>query len=275
MNPNGSRANSRTGRPGSAAPRCRPRIDLRRAAPTTAMNGSLRNDPCPDVSLRRRRLRVLPRHVPLRDRLRRRLVVPKTIDSGAPAAAEAVVVNVLLLGALRRPAQRHGARGVQALVDAVVPGRSSAAPMCCCASLALILLFWQWRPIPQVVWSRATVASWRCWRVVLVGWALVLLEHVPDQPLRAVRAAARSFATLVGRKTPSRFNTPLLYKVVRHPIYLGFLIAFWATPRMTLGHLLSRRRRRPTSSSASGSRSAMPIPTPTPIPAAMLPSSRR
>jgi methanethiol S-methyltransferase len=107
------------------------------------------------------------------------------------------------------------------------------------ASLALILLLWQWRPIPAVVWQVTNVqVAMTMTALSLAGWLLVLfstflINHFELFGLHQVAA------NLAGRTMPAaRFKTPVLYKFVRHPIYLGFIIAFWATPVMTVGHLL-------------------------------------
>jgi protein-S-isoprenylcysteine O-methyltransferase Ste14 len=107
------------------------------------------------------------------------------------------------------------------------------------ASLALVLLFWQWRPIPTVVWQIADPQSAAALTgLSFVGWVLVfastfMINHFELFGLHQVTN------NLVGRPMPPmRFKTPVLYKVVRHPIYLGFIIAFWAAPVMTVGHLL-------------------------------------
>jgi methanethiol S-methyltransferase len=107
------------------------------------------------------------------------------------------------------------------------------------ASLVLLLLYWQWRPIPAPVWSITDPVGiaviqaifWTGWAVVLVS--TFLINHFELFGLRQV------YARLRGRTLPAPvFKTPFLYKRVRHPIYLGFLLAFWATPSMTAGHLL-------------------------------------
>jgi protein-S-isoprenylcysteine O-methyltransferase Ste14 len=107
------------------------------------------------------------------------------------------------------------------------------------ASLALILLLWQWRPMPAVVWQIDNPAiAMTVTGISLLGWLIVLsstflINHFELFGLHQITN------NLAGRPMPApRFRTPLLYKFVRHPIYLGFIIAFWAAPTMTVGHLL-------------------------------------
>jgi methanethiol S-methyltransferase len=166
--------------------------------------------------------------------------VPKTIDDGPVVPViEALIVNLSLLslfavqhsGMARKPFKRWLTQFVPASVE-----RSVYVLL---ASLALILLLWHWRPIPAVVWqvTNAHVAMTMT-ALSLAGWLLVLfstflINHFELFGLHQVAA------NLAGRTMPAaRFKTPVLYKFVRHPIYLGFIIAFWATPVMTVGHLL-------------------------------------
>jgi protein-S-isoprenylcysteine O-methyltransferase Ste14 len=107
------------------------------------------------------------------------------------------------------------------------------------ASLALMLVFWQWRPLGGVIWSvERTSLEVVLWAVFAAGWAQVLvttflINHFDLFGLRQV------WLPLVGRPyTRAVFKTPGPYRLVRHPLYLGFLLAFWATPRMTAAHLL-------------------------------------
>jgi methanethiol S-methyltransferase len=168
------------------------------------------------------------------------LLVPKGIDSGAVVPlTEALIVNVLLMSlfaiqhsVMARPAfKRWWTRFVPKSVE-----RSTFVLL---ASLALVLLFWQWRPMPAVVWQVADPQiAMAIMGLSFVGWLLVLfstflINHFELFGLHQV------VNNLVGRDMPApRFRTPVLYKVVRHPLYLGFIIAFWAAPTMTVGHLL-------------------------------------
>jgi methanethiol S-methyltransferase len=107
------------------------------------------------------------------------------------------------------------------------------------ASLFLILLFWQWRPMTGIIWNvQEPVGRWILLAVCALGWLTVLvsttlISHTELFGLRQVRDYMRGQP-----QTPHAFKTPSLYQHVRHPIYLGFVLAFWATPRMTVGHLL-------------------------------------
>jgi len=168
------------------------------------------------------------------------LVVPKAIDDGAVVPlSEALVVNLLLMSLFAIQHSVMARKSFKQWWTQYVPASVERSTYVLFASLALILLFWQWRPMPNVIWQIAdpTMAT-AVLGLSFVGWLLVfsstfLINHFELFGLHQV------VNNLAGRGMPPvRFKTPVIYKVVRHPIYLGFIIAFWAAPTMTMGHLL-------------------------------------
>ena len=168
------------------------------------------------------------------------LFVPRSVDDAVVApSALAVLVNVALVmlfavqhSVMARPAfKKWWTRTVPAPIE-----RSTYVLV---ASLVLVVMFWQWRELPTVVWD----VTWQPARIVLwalfwLGWAIVLastfmINHFELFGLKQVFEAWRSRPAV-----ETGFQATLLYRVVRHPLMLGFLIAFWATPTMTAGHLL-------------------------------------
>jgi methanethiol S-methyltransferase len=168
------------------------------------------------------------------------LGVPKNIDTGAHSSAiSAVVVNLLLMTLFAVQHSVMARPRFKAWWTQYVPKPIERSTYVLFASLSLLLLFWQWRPIPEIVWQIDNPdAAVAIAMVSLVGWVLVftstfLINHFELFGLSQVANH------LTDRQAPQPvFRTPLLYKFVRHPIYLGFIIAFWAAPVMSAGHML-------------------------------------
>lgn len=167
------------------------------------------------------------------------LVVPRNIDEG-PTASTTVAV-LIDLGLLSLFAVQHSVMARPAFKrrwTRLVPPAAERSTYVLCATAALALVMWQWRPIPDVVWAFDPMsARTAVYALSLGGWALVLtatfaIDHLD---LFGLRQAFRRRDD--GSVTPE-FRTPALYRLVRHPLYLGFVIAFWAAPTMTVGRLL-------------------------------------
>jgi methanethiol S-methyltransferase len=168
------------------------------------------------------------------------LTVPKTIDSGAVVPmSEALIVDLLLMSVFAIQHSVMARKQFKQWWTQFVPKPIERSTYVLFSSLALVLLFWQWRPIPSVVWDitdpRIAMAILG---LSLVGWLIVLtstflINHFELFGLQQVTN------NLTGHPMPApRFRTPLYYKFVRHPIYVGFIIAFWAAATMTIGHLM-------------------------------------
>lgn len=166
--------------------------------------------------------------------------VPKSIDSGpltSPGAA--VVTNLILLSLFAVQHSVMARQWFKAWWTRIVPRPIERSTFVLMASLLLLLIFWQWRPMAGVVWSiENEVVRAAVWAVFALGWVLVLvatfvIDHFDLFGLRQVHLYAQG-----KRYTPPHFKASWLYSYVRHPLLLGFMIAFWATPQMTVGHLL-------------------------------------
>lgn len=168
-------------------------------------------------------------------------LVPYSIDFGR-AAGPVVLTVVVNLGLIALFGLQHSVMarsGFKDWLTRMLPKPAERSVYVLIASLVLIVMFWQWRPMPAVVWSvESGLGQAVLWAVFAAGFGLVfvtsyLIDHFDLFGLRQVWSHFRE------RKPESpAFVTPLFYRVVRHPLYLGFLMAFWATPQMTAGHVL-------------------------------------
>ncbi len=168
------------------------------------------------------------------------LVVPKAINDGPVGpAGTAVLVNMLLLGLFAVQHTIMARPAFKAWWTGIIPRSIERSTFVIAASACLLLLFWLWRPLPSVIWhvenaaGRGLLAG-----LSLAGWAIVfyssfLIDHFDLFGLRQVVLHARGIEY---RHHP--FVERSLYRFIRHPLMAGFLIAFWVTPDMTVGHLL-------------------------------------
>ena len=168
------------------------------------------------------------------------IAVPKSIDGPARASLlRALLINVGLLGLF---AVQHSVMARQWFKRAwtrIVPPPVERSTYVLFSSLALLLLFRFWEPLGGVVWQvNSPAARWAITMLYGFGWALVfvatlLIDHFDLFGLRQVWLYFRNRPY-----THSQFRTPLFYKFVRHPLYLGWLVVFWSAPTMTATHLL-------------------------------------
>jgi methanethiol S-methyltransferase len=165
--------------------------------------------------------------------------VPKSIDVGSESGlAQSILIDVVLLGVF---AIQHSVMARPAFKrwwTTIIPASCERSTYVLISSLLLILILWQWRPIATTIWRveglPAVILTAICW----IGWLIALastylIDHLELFGLRQLLDALSGAAARV-----TSFKTPLLYGLVRHPLMLGFLLAFWATPHMTAGHLL-------------------------------------
>ncbi|MGZ6123839.1 MAG: methanethiol S-methyltransferase [Myxococcales bacterium] len=167
-------------------------------------------------------------------------LVPKSIDvGGSGSGGKPLLVDLALVGLFGIQHSVMARPAFKAWWTRLVPVAGERSTFVLFSGLTFLLLFWQWRPLPEVVWQVAAEPArtivlavfWLGWGVALLS--TFLINHFHLFGLQQVYAQLRSRAL-----PPSKFVVPFLYRLIRHPLMLGFLLAFWATPVMTAGHLL-------------------------------------
>ena len=168
-------------------------------------------------------------------------LVPRSVDIGGtptPALA-AVLINLGLVAVFGLQHSVMARMGFKAWLKRHLPASAERSVYVLLASGVLMLLFWQWRPLPDLLWSASSTAGQAFgWLVFAGGFGLVLLSTflIDHFDLFGLRQVWQQFTGRV--PTPHRFVTPLIYRLVRHPLYLGFILALWGGPAMSVGHAL-------------------------------------
>jgi protein-S-isoprenylcysteine O-methyltransferase Ste14 len=167
------------------------------------------------------------------------IVVPKSIDSGAAVSfGQALVIDALLLSLFAVQHSVMARQWFKRVWTKIVPKPVERSTYVLLASLILLLLFWQWQPIKGIIWDvQNSGGRVVLWTLFGIGWVLVLFSTylIDHFELFGVKQV---YEYLTSRQhQPPPFKTPSVYKIVRHPLYVGFIIAFWSTPTMTGGHL--------------------------------------
>lgn len=167
-------------------------------------------------------------------------IVPVTIDRGPEASlGSALPINLGLIALFGVQHSAMARQGFKRRWTAVVPEPAERSIYVLVASLALILLFWGWRPIPATIWEVTNpAAAGLLWALFAAGWGIVLLSTFLINHFELFGLQQAWFALRRKAAAAPQFRQPLFYRFVRHPLYSGFLLAFWAIPHMTAGHLL-------------------------------------
>ena len=167
------------------------------------------------------------------------LVVPKTINTGTTGSTgKAMLVDFLLLTVFALQHSIMARPGFKQWWIRIIPPAIERSTYVLLSSLALVLICWQWMPMTAIIWKTTGVAlSGTVYGISLLGWLLVLLSTLMISHFELF-GLKQVYDNLVNRRSgEAPFTTNIFYGIVRHPLMLGFLIAFWATPVMTLGHL--------------------------------------
>ena len=167
-------------------------------------------------------------------------IVPKSINSGTETTfLQALLVNALLLSVFAIQHSVMARPAFKKWITRIISPAIERSTYVLLSSLALILMYWKWQPMKAIVWEiENEVLALVITGVFFLGWLIVFLSTFMISHFELF-GLKQIFDNLKNRQTQNpKFQTNYLYKIVRHPIMLGFLIAFWATPLMTVGHLI-------------------------------------
>lgn len=167
-------------------------------------------------------------------------IVPRTIDSGpTQPAGKAVLIDILLLSIFALQHSVMARPGFKRWWTRIIPAVMERSTYVLLSSLAVVLIIWKWVPLTGIVWKSGNEAiTLSLFGISAMGWMIVLLSTLMINHLELF-GLKQVFDNLVSRRSgPTPFTINIFYAIVRHPLMLGFLIAFWSTPVMTYGHLL-------------------------------------
>lgn len=165
--------------------------------------------------------------------------LPRTVDRGLEGpVGQAIAVNLALIALFGVQHSVMARQGFKRAWTRIVPVQAERSVYVLAASLALIVMIAFWHPIEGTVWRAEGTLATVLWALFAIGWALVLLSTFLINHFELFGLQQAWFHARGREAAPPQFRQPLFYRLMRHPIYSGFLIAFWATPHMTYGHLL-------------------------------------
>lgn len=166
--------------------------------------------------------------------------VSKTVNTGTQTPViQAVIINLVLLSLFAIQHTIMARQPFKKWLTQYIPWAMERSTFVLLSSLILLLLYWQWRPIPGVIWEvENQFLSGLIYAIFAIGWLIVFLStfminHFDLFGLKQVYEYLRNI-----EPQPPKFRVRYFYRFVRHPIMTGFIIAFWASPVMTTGHLL-------------------------------------
>lgn len=167
-------------------------------------------------------------------------IAPTNLDSGSPGGmTTTVVIDLVLLAVFALQHSIMARPAFKRFWTRFVPKEAERSTYVLFATAALALLMWKWQPMPQTIWNIPDPLAADVVRFISYGgWAIVLLSTFLISHFQLF-GVSQGFARLLGGEIQEpKFSTPLFYRWLRHPIYAGFILAFWSAPRMTLGHLV-------------------------------------